>query len=397
MPEKNSVEYNKLHLNVRCIVDIIQKLNFIRVCGSEGERRGMEVIAQILDEIGVNRHYHTFQDKWLEPDDPHLIINDRRINVRPALELSFLENISFINTKKFWVDVQAVLSSDEDCAGKIAITQHFGPETELDPHAAARLITCPFEPEMEAYLWGEWGCSEERVPTAVIMPQDMPLIMNNLGKPAEMKWSVRAVERTFRNLVAEIPGTERPDESVIMGAHMDSWPGTVGASDDAAGCAVLVEAARWFAMHPPARTVKLVWFTGEELDARGSRAYVGECIPDPATVKLMVCVDSGCELGTGSFSAYTSNQTTIEWARQHLDLGDMMNFIVKTPGTDAKAFIKSDIPIFAIEAPCKQSAHLPDDRPDNLDLDKLKVLGTISIEAAVHAACECEAGSSLQY
>ncbi len=196
-------------------------------------------------------------------------------------------------------------------------------------------------------------------------------------------------EGEFRNLVAEIPGAANPAEVVVMGAHMDSWPGTVGASDDAAGCAVLVEAAKWFVQNSPARTVRLVWFTGEEVDSRGSRCYVSDCLPDPSAVKLMICVDSSCEIDApGGFEAYAAAEQTYEWARQRLDIAEMPHDIVTTPGTDARAFIEAGIQIFAIEAPFKQSEHLPDDSPESIDPEKLRVLGQVSIEAAVHAANE---------
>lgn len=82
------------------------------------------------------------------------------------------------------------------------------------------------------------------------------------------------------NTVAEIPGTERGDraEVVMAGAHLDSWHTGTGATDDAAGCAVVMEAVRILkALNvKPRRTIRVVLWSGEEQALYGSRAYVTE-------------------------------------------------------------------------------------------------------------------------
>jgi Zn-dependent M28 family amino/carboxypeptidase len=80
-----------------------------------------------------------------------------------------------------------------------------------------------------------------------------------------------------RNVVAEVPGTgPHADEIVILCAHLDAWHLGEGALDNGTGSAAILEAARalravdW----QPRRTVRFVWFMGEEFGLRGSRAYV---------------------------------------------------------------------------------------------------------------------------
>lgn len=77
------------------------------------------------------------------------------------------------------------------------------------------------------------------------------------------------------NVVAEIPGTDRADEIVLLGAHLDSWDLGVGALDDGAGCAIAIEAARLIAGLPsrPRRTVRIALFANEELGSGGGLAY----------------------------------------------------------------------------------------------------------------------------
>lgn len=78
------------------------------------------------------------------------------------------------------------------------------------------------------------------------------------------------------NTVAEIPGTDKADEVVMLGGHLDSWHGATGATDNAAGCAVMMEAVRIIQALglKPRRTIRIALWSGEEQGLLGSRAYV---------------------------------------------------------------------------------------------------------------------------
>ena len=89
------------------------------------------------------------------------------------------------------------------------------------------------------------------------------------------------------NTIAEIPGTDRKGEVVMIGAHLDSWHGGTGATDNAAGSAVAMEAMRILQALgvKPRRTIRIGLWTGEEQGLLGSRAYVSQHFasrPDPA-------------------------------------------------------------------------------------------------------------------
>ena len=92
------------------------------------------------------------------------------------------------------------------------------------------------------------------------------------------------------NIVAEIPGTDPKlkDEVVMLGAHFDSWHTGTGATDNAAGSAVMLEALRLIKASGlrPRRTIRIGLWTGEEQGLLGSRAYVKEHFGDPQTQQL---------------------------------------------------------------------------------------------------------------
>jgi Zn-dependent M28 family amino/carboxypeptidase len=83
---------------------------------------------------------------------------------------------------------------------------------------------------------------------------------------------------TACNTVAEIPGTDLKDELVMLGGHLDSWHGGTGATDNAAGVAVAMEAVRIIKALglKPRRTIRIALWTGEEQGLLGSRGYVSE-------------------------------------------------------------------------------------------------------------------------
>lgn len=80
------------------------------------------------------------------------------------------------------------------------------------------------------------------------------------------------------NTIAEIPGTDLKDEVVMLGGHMDSWHGGTGATDNAAGVAVAMEAVRILQALKlqPRRTIRIALWSGEEQGLLGSRAYVAK-------------------------------------------------------------------------------------------------------------------------
>src|SRR6266550_5461466 len=89
------------------------------------------------------------------------------------------------------------------------------------------------------------------------------------------------------NVVAEIPGTDKAEEVVMLGAHFDSWDSGTGATDNGAGSAVMMEAIRILKVSglKMRRTVRIGLWTGEEQGLLGSRAYVKQHFADPEVMK----------------------------------------------------------------------------------------------------------------
>ena len=150
---------------------------------------------------------------------------------------------------------------------------------------------------------GTWRSDEPLgVPTIALAPEHYARLWRLTGRnvDVELEIDLRAqfhdAAPNAWNTVAEIPGTDRKGEVVIMGAHLDSYPHATGATDNAAGVAAILEAARILESLgvAPRRTIRVVFWSGEEQGLLGSRAYVEQHYgkraepKDPEQAKLPV-------------------------------------------------------------------------------------------------------------
>jgi hypothetical protein len=132
---------------------------------------------------------------------------------------------------------------------------------------------------------GSWKVGEpEGVPSLVLTAEHFGRISRLLERdvPVELEIDVRARfldgDPTAWNTVAEIPGTDKKGEVVMLGAHLDSWHGGTGATDNGAGCVAAMEAVRILQTLGvrPKRTIRIALWTGEEQGLFGSHAYVAQ-------------------------------------------------------------------------------------------------------------------------
>jgi hypothetical protein len=118
-----------------------------------------------------------------------------------------------------------------------------------------------------------------KIPAAALAGPDAALLTRLLARgPVKVRFTLGC--RTLpdgesANVVGDIPGRETPKEIVLLGAHLDSWDLGTGALDDAAGCGIVIEAARQIGKLPkrPKRTVRVVLFANEEHGLKGGKAY----------------------------------------------------------------------------------------------------------------------------
>lgn len=199
------------------------------------------------------------------------------------------------------------------------------------------------------------------------------------------------------NVIAEIPGTDKSDEVVMVGAHLDSWHGATGATDNAAGCASALEAVRVLMATglKPRRTIRIALWGGEEQGLLGSRAYVKEHFADRETMKVTeqhakISAYFNLDNGTGKVrGVYAQGNDMMKpvfdaWLKPLNDLGATAVTNRNTGGTDHQSFDGVGIPGFQfIQDPIEYSTRT---HHSNMDVYDHVQKGDLMQAASVIAA-----------
>ncbi len=199
--------------------------------------------------------------------------------------------------------------------------------------------------------------------------------------PVEIEMDVKTTfieqDQMQWNTVAEIPGTDKKDEVVMLGAHLDSWHGGTGATDNGAGSVVAMEVVRLLKtlnLHPR-RTIRVALWSGEEQGLYGSRAYVDQHFasrpkltkeeeelpwyrrkekwpltlkPEFSKLSVYFNLDNGSGKIRGIYAEENSAAAAIfrTWLEPFHDLGATTVTLNRTGGTDHESFDQVGLPGF---------------------------------------------------
>jgi len=202
------------------------------------------------------------------------------------------------------------------------------------------------------------------LPTISIAAEHYGRLYRTLEKkmPVRIELDIRNVfhdDPLSFNVIAEIPGTDKAAELVMLGAHFDSWQSGTGATDNAAGSAVMMEAMRILKQSglPLRRTVRIALWGGEEQGLLGSRAYVTEHFanradmvlkPDHARISCYFNVDNGTGAIRGVYLQGNEAVAPIfeAWMKPFGNIGMSTLTIRDTGGTDHQSFDAVGLPAF---------------------------------------------------
>jgi hypothetical protein len=202
------------------------------------------------------------------------------------------------------------------------------------------------------------------VPTVILRNEDYGRITRILagGAPVMLKFNIvnrnYPEGRTSYNAIAEIEGTDKKDEVVMLGGHLDSWHSATGATDNAIGCAVMMEAARILKAigARPRRTIRVALWGGEEQGLLGSKAYVAQHFgtaenPKPEFAKFngYFNVDGGTGRirGASIFGPPEAREVLGRHFKEFLDYGiygATATTSRNTGGTDSSSFNAAGLP-----------------------------------------------------
>lgn len=242
------------------------------------------------------------------------------------------------------------------------------------------------------------------LPTLVVSHEQYGQIWRNVKRGVPVRLEIEVQNRFYEddlkayNTLADLPGTDKAGEYVMLGAHLDSWHTGTGATDNAAGSVIMMEAMRILKAIgvKPRRTIRIALWSGEEQGLLGSRAWVKNNEALWPRISAYVNVDNGTGRLRGIWSQ--SNEQVIPIFEQILspfkDLGVVITRHGNTGGTDHLAFDAVGVPGFNfIQDPIEYSIrthHSNADTFERLVIDDLKQAAVVVAATVYHLAMRDE-------
>jgi carboxypeptidase Q len=202
-----------------------------------------------------------------------------------VLEVTSMETLTALDRKAaagkiVFIDVPTRRTRDGSGYGEAATFRFVGARIAQKVGAVAILVRSIGTDDNRLPHTGAKSRDDKGIPAAALSAPDAELLHRALaqGKPVRVHLTLTPKmlpDAESANVVGEIVGREKPDEVLLLGAHLDSWDLGTGAIDDGAGCAIVIDAARIVALSGkrPRRTLRVVLFANEENGREGGDDY----------------------------------------------------------------------------------------------------------------------------
>ncbi len=336
---------------------LVEKLSFTRVCGTAEERRAAEIIMEELRSFGLTPHTEEFPItvgsvdeaalEVLSPYQKKYVTGGYRFAPSTApggdeYELLYLETVDEVSLRR--AKGKFLLLNDARVNGELY--------EKLVKAGAAGFLTMsgnidddPEKTDLDHRRLSEHLRSFGLMPALHIRMTDAEELVRLGADRVRVILHTSESEQKSQNVVAEIPGTDLADEIIVLGGHYDSTWLSKGAWDNAAGVALILELARYFAANPPRRTLRFVLFGAEEIGLEGSKAYVKQHADDVEKIVFMLNADvGGSVLGRNSANV-TADESLVGWLRYLADeCGFMLSIRHGIMSSDSTSFSNAGVP-----------------------------------------------------
>ena len=279
--------------------ELLNKINFIRTCGTEEEKQAAQILAEEARMIGTEPVIESFDvDRW-DIKKVSLVACGKEWEVTgygmsgstpeegitaPFAYIQDATDVDLLNTK-----------------GKIVMVNgRVGDELykKLVKAGVAAFITFEGnivdkreETDLDTRNLRDWAIKEGKIPGVNMRTMDAHELVK--AKPETVTLTLIQDEglATSQNVIAEIKGSDPEAGTIVFGAHYDSVPFSHGVYDNGAGSVIIMELMRYFKENQPKRSMKFCWYGSEERGLLGSKAYVATHKEELKDVVLMVNVD----------------------------------------------------------------------------------------------------------
>jgi len=401
-------ELTKALLNDTAIDDDLQELcDQIggRVTGSESNIASVEWAYSKFNEMGVSVEKMEFEMPalWLEAYT-ECSIKGAHGDFKPQMVAKYMSPAGTYLDELIFVGFGRAADYDTlsigDVKGKIILVEsdlcldidglfsEYGHSAEVETEAIKRgvkaIVFMASRPTKLLYRFITANGVDNTLPQVVMAREDAQRTMRRImdGESLKIELEINTTEGgPFKsyNVIAEIPGSEFPDEVIIIGAHLDSWALGTGANDNGCNVSMMIDIARQ--MHrlqiKPKRTIRFALWNGEEQGYFGSWAYNEREKKNLNKHRMAMSVDIGSGAITGFFT--NGRGELIPVLDQCLapvnNIRDFNHLNIPIVGTDNFDFMLQGIPnLVAIHKPATYGVnyHASSDTYDKVDIQTLK-------------------------
>ena len=379
-----------------------------RVTGSESNQQSVEWGYNKFVEAGVSARKEAFQMPvmWMEKSSTARVTGDA--NFIPSIvakyqsppntykgELVFLGTGSEDDFKAYNSDLTGkfVLIEMDLCLDINGLFTEYmaaaGAENLARQRGVLGIIFMSSRPRGLLYRFISAKGSQNDMPQIVMAREDAKRCVRILqdGGKLEIEISIEAetgTEFTSHNVIGEIVGTEKPEEVILIGSHLDSWALGTGANDNGCNVSLMIDIARQMKKLGirPKRTIRFALWNGEEQGFFGSHAYTLDHLKELDNHKMAMSVDIGSGTIIGFFTNGRDDLVDLmdELIKPVLGLSNYVNVNAPIVGTDNFDFMLQGVPNLVANHKAQlygPNYHASSDTYDKVDLKSLKINSAI--------------------
>lgn len=367
-------------------LSVLRRLSFPRVSGTPKEREAAALIREEIQKLGISVREEPFYIKRSFPVRAELSVLSPKeesypvtgfIDGKPTGEegveaefyyMEYVDENSLRRARNKFVLLNQ--SPDEETYQKLA---EAGIAGFLLPNGSIRdtlensdLDTLRFRDN-----WKRYGS----VPAFAIRIGDALKLIKQRPEKVRFLLTGREVEVTSHNLMATVEGRDFPQEAIVIGAHYDSTEFSYGAWDNGAGVAQVLAALKYFAAHPPRRTIHFLFFGSEEVGLKGSRAFL-EAHPRLGDSLLgMINIDGGGTYLGNDFIMVAGDEPALYYVEGCLkEAGHSAAIHQNILSSDSAVFADYGIPTIALARSTPRGGGYMHTRYDSIELISAQVL-----------------------
>ena len=297
--------------------EFLEKLSFPRVSGSEAEKKAAEMICEEIRTIGFAPVTETFEVT-------------RDVPCEAELKLTAPEEVSYEVRGAFNAAPTGPEGLDADfyypglldeftfpkCRDKIVLYTNGLAEKDYkklkENGALGYILTngtmrdTPENADLDTGRFRDVYLPYGKMPALTMRVTDAMDLLRRKPEKVHIRLQMESVTKESRNVIVEVPGTEKPEEVIVCGAHFDSTEFSCGAWDNGAGVTHMLALLQHLKENPPKRTVHVIFFGSEEIGLKGSRAYLDAHEEEAGKILYMINSDVGGSILGGEMIVSTA-------------------------------------------------------------------------------------------